>query len=184
MKIRIIAAAVMAVIVISAFAGCSETLNPTGDPTAPETKIEELTFDKVDFASLSVDPDALIEALNGKLTFDDKALFPLDDEIAASLYKVSGLCEDMSVVGSTGATAECIAFFVAADEAGAKTVEGKLTDYCAEMSRVYSGYNAVEADKLTKAFIIQNGKYVLMCVSPDSAAAEKEYKDYIVSLAK
>ena len=179
MKVRIIAAAVIAVIAIAAFAGCTDPVNPTGTKTA-----EAGGFDSLDFASLNIDPDAVVNSLNGKLTFDDKALFPLDDEIASSLYKISGMCEDVAAVGSTGATAECIVFAKCADESGAKAAVSNLKGYAADMSKVYAGYNAAEADKLTKAFIMQNGKYVIMIVSPDSAAAESAYKDCIVSLAK
>ena len=179
MKVKNIAAVLLAVVFIFVFSGCTGT-NPssTSNPTTAELK-----FENVDFSAVNINADDLVSHMNGKLKFDDK-LYAMDGDIAETLYKVTGLCEKISVVGSTGSTAECIVFIVSSNESDAQTAAGKLRTYCSDMSRVYESYNVVEAEKLSKAFIMQNGKYTVMCVSPDSSAAESVYKEYVVSLVK
>ena len=50
------------------------------------------------------------------------------------------------------------------------------------MADIYAPYNQPESVKLTKALLAQDGVYVVFCVSPDTAAAEKAYHDYVLSV--
>ena len=180
MKVKGIAAVALALVFMLAFSGCVNHVGPTATKTSTAAGAK---FENIDFDTLDIDGDALVSHMNEKLKFDDK-LYPMNTDIAEALFKVTGLLERLSVVGSTGSTAECIVFLKAANNGDAEAAAGKLRTYCADMSRVYSSYNVVESEKLSNAFIMKNGKYVIMCVSPDSKLSESVYKEYVLSVAK
>lgn len=159
-------------------AGCVGD-GPKTEPTATQDKQR---FEDIDFSSLELDMQAVVGSMNSKLRFDD-TLYPMSADAATSIYKLDGLAEKFEVIGSTGSTAECIGIFKAKDADGAAKIADNIKSYCDTMSGVYASYNVAEADKLASAFIMKNGPYVALCVSPDPAAAKTVYMDCIMSVA-
>ncbi|MGM9653385.1 MAG: DUF4358 domain-containing protein [Eubacteriales bacterium] len=139
-------------------------------------------FSSVDMMQLSLDAPALAQYMLDHVSFDD-ALVGIDGDIAAKLYNVSGLYESISAYGSTGATAEAILVLRCTGAEAAAAAAAKVEKYRAEMAEVYADYNVPESGKLTKALLACDGKYVVFCVSPDTAAAETAYHDFVVSAA-
>ena len=51
------------------------------------------------------------------------------------------------------------------------------------MADVYADYNLPESLKLKEALLSADGRYVVFCVSPDTAAAENAYHAFVVQAA-
>ncbi len=71
-----------------------------------------------------------------------------------------------------GATAEEITVFTAKDAAAATTVLETAKQYIAAQEAIYRKYNAKEADRLNAAIVVRKGKYVVVVVCDDYAAAK------------
>lgn len=139
-------------------------------------------FSAVDMTALTLEPDALAEHLLTVLTFDD-SLVVIDGEIASRLYNVAGLYEAIAAYGSTGATAEAVLVLRCADAESAAAAAAKIGKYRSEMADVYADYNLPESLKLKEALLSADGRYVVFCVSPDTAAAENAYHAFVVQAA-
>ena len=124
-------------------------------------------------------PNVTLSMLNA-LTFDDKPEL-IDSDIAGLVYNVDGLYTEISAYGSTGATAEAVIFLSCENAEHAKQVYDVLEQYRKEMTDIYSRYNAAESEKLAAALLRQDGKYVIFCVSPDTAAATEAYYTAVVN---
>lgn len=141
-----------------------------------------LSFSSVDMTALTVDSETLAQCLLDTLSFDD-TLVLIEDDIAARLFNVSGLYEDISAYGSTGATAEAVLVLRCPDAEAAAAAAAKVGKYRTEMAEIYADYNVPESLKLKEALLSADGRYVVFCVSPDTAAAENAYHAFIVQAA-
>lgn len=175
LHISLIAALIAALMVLPA---CEQSPAPASeDTTAPAAD-----FSAVDMTTADISVSALAEHMLKNVTFDDPNMAPLDGEIAQMLYNITGLCESAAAYGSTGATAEAILAVKCADAEKAAAAAEKIDTYRKEMAGIYASYNEPESVKLTRAMLCTDGVYVVFCVSPDSAAAEKIHHDYIASV--
>ena len=77
------------------------------------------------------------------------------------------------VYRGSGATAEEIDCFEASDEDAAKEIYDVLKTYLEDQKKRYADYAPGEMDKLEKAVVVQNGKYVFMSISDDDAKAKE-----------
>lgn len=151
--------------------GCSQELTP------------EEAFGKLDMTKATISVSDLAATLADSLTFDDKPQ-PIETEIALILYNIDGMCEEIASYGSTGATAEAVLAVRCENAEKAKTVYDSLSTYRTEMADIYSRYNETESHKLSQSLLRCDGKYVVFCVSPDTAAAETVYRDFVLANAK
>ena len=102
------------------------------------------------------------------------AMTQTDVEIVNDLYSVSlPASDELIAYMSTGATAEELVLLCAADEEEAKTFESAAAKRVEEQKESYRDYIPAEVATLDSAIIRREGKYVLVCVAHDAAAAEE-----------
>lgn len=107
-------------------------------------------------------------------------LSPITAETAAGLYSIdASKLSEAQVYCSTGATAEEIALFKAADEAAAKEIKAACETRIASQKESYESYVPEEVPKLEKAIVRMSGVYVVYVTAADPAAAESILDGYI-----
>ena len=138
-------------------AGCGTTVGGNGDSK------EALNINVTDMAN---------ELKNG-LTFED-SLSELVTYYGIDADKV----KNSVVVVSTGATAEEIAVFEAADQSSADAVKSACEDRKAKQTTSYADYKPSETSRLDKAIIKEDGNYVVYCVTDDTDKANEIIDKY------
>ncbi len=116
----------------------------------------------------SFDINEMAEKLAAEGVFEDK-IEKVDSELVSYFYGVQNVSAVMYT--GSGATAEEIAVFECADEDEAIEVRDLGASRLAAQADVYSKYDAEEVARLSEAVLWQNGKYVAVVVSADSAKA-------------
>ncbi len=116
----------------------------------------------------SFDINEMAEKLAAEGVFEDK-IEKVDSELVSYFYGVQNVSAVMYT--GSGATAEEIAVFECADEDEAIEVRDLGAARLAAQADVYSKYDAEEVARLSEAVLWQNGKYVAVVVSADSAKA-------------
>jgi hypothetical protein len=125
----------------------------------------------VDFNELSAD---LLESG----AFSD-LLCPLTADIAASLYGIEpGDFQDFTLYCSTGATAEEIALFKAADESAALRIKEAAEKRIQNQILSYESYVPAEVPKLENAVVRQEGVFVFYVTSNDSEKVDGIINSY------
>ena len=122
--------------------------------------------------TLNVEECAVI--LREKIAFQD-TLAAIDDEMIAAIYRIAP--EDVveqQVYVSTGATAEEIAVFEAADAEAAQRIETAVWQRVADQKTSFADYLPAELPKLEDPFIFVKGRYVVFCVSDHNEEVKKE----------
>ena len=162
MSKRIISMIMCAVMAFSAAAltGCGD------DSSSAESTAKSASADK------SVDVSAVADKLFNDIEYKDQLVELAEDMVEA----VTGISKDRfktaKVYRGSGATAEEIDCFEAVDEDAAKEIYDSLSDYIEKQKDRYADYAPAELDKLGKAVIVQNGRYVFLSVSDDDAKAK------------
>ena len=142
--------------------GCGTTVGGNGDSK------EALNINVTDMAN---------ELKNG-LTFED-SLSELDTNVALTYYGIDAdKVKNSVVVVSTGATAEEIAVFEAADQSSADAVKSACEDRKAKQTTSYADYKPSETSRLDKAIIKEDGNYVVYCVTDDTDKANEIIDKY------
>lgn len=96
----------------------------------------------------------------------------VDADLVCPLYGVDQtLVSECTAYLSTGATAEEVVLFVAADDSAAQTIETACEKRVADQIAAYKDYGPGEVAKLEDAVIRVRGTTVLVVVADDSAAA-------------
>lgn len=123
--------------------------------------------------NIVIDVNALANDLKSSIKFVD-TLAEQDEDAFSSVYTVNAadITAKKVYIGS-GATAEEIAVFEGKDEAAAKRIKTAVDTHIAENLESYKDYAPKEVKKLSEPVIVQKGKYVILCVSDDNAAARK-----------
>ena len=120
---------------------------------------------------VTLDPSEVAAALKNGVQYDDE-LFQLSDDQFSVLYELPDSVKGAAYCGS-GATAEEVAVFDAGDENSAKALLSEMQDRLKSRSASYASYMPDEVSKIDSAVLKQAGQYIILCVSPDNAAAEK-----------
>lgn len=117
------------------------------------------------------------EIVDGNVFKD--TLAPIDSSYSEMLMKIT-TDEYVSAViyMGSGATAERLAVFEAADSTAAEALKEKCTTHITEQTAAYADYMPEEVDKLNNAFVKTNGKYVILCVAQDYEVAKKMIGTY------
>lgn len=123
---------------------------------------------------VTIDVNKMADALYGGITFKDTLSEPMDDAAFQSIYDV----DEADIVAkkvyvSSLATAEEIAVFEAKDTDAAARVRKAVDTRIENQKENYADYNPVEQKKLSDPVIVEKGRYVILCVSDDNAAARK-----------
>ena len=118
-----------------------------------------------------VDISALTSQIVGEVSFDD-SLSEIDDDMISMLYSIDGYTDAVLYKGS-GATAEEVAFFKMETTDDAKEALEEAQAHIQSQIESYESYIPEEVSRLEDAIVRQDGCYVSVVVSGDSAAAEK-----------
>ena len=118
-----------------------------------------------------VDIDALAQEIVEGVSFDD-SLAEIDDSMISMLYSIDGYTDAVLYKGS-GATAEEVAIFQMETTDDAKTALEEAQAHIQSQIDSYESYIPEEVSRLEDAIVRQDGCYVSVVVSADSAAAEK-----------
>lgn len=103
----------------------------------------------------------------------------LEDASAYAEYMFGELPEGTEVklfTAVSGALADCAIMFKVTDVANIAAVRTALDEYLSSRTREAELYSPEEATKLGKAVIVENGNYLIACVTDDTAAAESILK--------
>ena len=99
----------------------------------------------------------------------------VSDEMAATLYQISEQdAIKQKVYVSSGATAEEIAVFEAADADAAQRIEKAVLQRVAGQQASFKDYLPAELPKLNDPFIMVLDKYVVLCISDDNEKVKTE----------
>ena len=161
-KTSVIAVILAAALMLSLMlVGCDDGGEPVETGSAAQTTEVKVTV---------VDVDAAAQAILGKIKFDD-TLAKIDSEAVKYRY---GFENDITaaVYAGSGATAEEVAVFDAGSDAAAEELEKTAAKYIEDQIVSYQSYVPAEVSRLEKAIIKREGKYVIICVTADTAAAE------------
>lgn len=118
-----------------------------------------------------VDISALASQIVGEVSFDD-SLSEIDDDMISMLYSIDGYTDAVLYKGS-GATAEEVAIFKMETKDDAKAALEEAQAHIQSQIESYESYIPEEVSRLEDAIVRQDGCYVSVVVSGDSAAAEK-----------
>lgn len=143
-------------------AGCGTTVGGNGDSGE----------------ALNVNVKDMAAELKDGLTFED-TLSELDTNVALTYYGIDAdSVKDSAVIVSTGATAEEIAVFEAADSEAADKVKTACEDRKEKQTTSYADYKPSETGRLDKAIIKEDGRYVVYCVTDDTDKANEIIDKY------
>lgn len=125
----------------------------------------------------NVDPVQLADDLKASLTFKDE-MTEASDTVWNRLYNLS---EEDLVAGkvylSTGATAEEVAVFKAADKAAAGRIYQAAQERVDSQKAAFEDYMPDEMAKLEKPLLVQKGDIVVLCIADDTSPASDKIKD-------
>ncbi len=154
MKRRLAAGLAALAIMVMALAGCQE-------------------------AQVQLDAAQAADAILSAVSFEDE-MTAVDADMRDTLYGTSASdIANAKVYVSTGATAEEIAVFEAVDEAAAGRI-AEAVDKRLEQQRLdYEDYAPAEMPKLNDPALVKEGKYILLCVSNDKAAAMQKINELL-----
>ena len=121
---------------------------------------------------------------------------PISHETATSLRTVSavsythldvykrqrqqyGVDDSVSVIALTGSSAKAdeVALFEAKDETAAGEIVNLLKNHIEKQKNDYASYAPNEVPKLDNAVLLQNGKYVALCITSDYKTAESTIQE-------
>jgi hypothetical protein len=128
-----------------------------------------------------LDMRGLANALIDGIAFDDQMEEASDDAFYA-LYAVDPSDEsvaDFVLYTSTGATAEEVSVIEARDAESAPAVMELARARVASQKFEFENYAPEEMPKLNDPVLVRSGKYVVLCLSNDNAAAETIVGDFI-----
>ncbi len=126
----------------------------------------------------TIDIHAMANELQNGLTFED-SLSELETDVALSYYGISReTVKDSVVILSTGATAEEIAIFEAANKDYLKVIELACNTRKEKQTVSYAEYKPEETGRLDHTIIKTSGNYVIYCVTDDTDKAEAIIDQY------
>ena len=123
-------------------------------------------------------PAALAEALADNTEMYSTEIYPLDESLLAQTFGVTAAYTAAYGYATAGDAADEIAVFVAADEAGAKTILTQLQTHQTDFSALYATYAADQCPRIEGALLQRVGTVVVWCISNDTAKAETIVKNY------
>jgi hypothetical protein len=132
-------------------------------------------------ADASLDTRRLAEALLDGVAFVDR-MEEASDSAFYALYAIDPADEtvtDFVFCTSTGATAEEVAVIEARDEESAQAVLDFARARISAQKDEFENYAPEEMAKLNDPVLVRAGRYIILCLSNDNAAAEAIIEDFI-----
>jgi hypothetical protein len=132
-------------------------------------------------AEITLDMRGLAKTLIGGVAFEDQMEEATADAFRA-LYALDSSDEsvkDFVLYASTGATAEEVTVIEARDAASAPDVMERVRARIASQKTEFENYAPAEMAKLDDPVLVSHGKYIVLCLSNDNAAAEAIIEDFI-----
>lgn len=121
--------------------------------------------------SATVDTSALAKSLTSEITYEND-LNEIDADTIENYIAVEEGVEG-SMYMSSGSTAEEVAVFTAPDSETAKKMESNVEAFLSDQKASFKDYIPEEAARIDEAVLVQDGNYVVLCVSGDSDNAQK-----------
>lgn len=119
------------------------------------------------------DISTVSDKLLNEITYKDQLTELNEDKIEGVTGVSKDLFKSAKVYRGSGATAEEIDCFEAVDEDAAKQIESALESYVEDLKARFKDYAPGEMDKLEKAVLVRDGKYVFLSISDDDAKAKE-----------
>lgn len=123
----------------------------------------------------TVDTDALVQSLLNDVSYTQE-LTQLTEEQVENYITMEDEVEVVMYMGS-GSTAEEFAVFTAKDADTALTMKANVEMFLDDQAASFEAYIPEEAKRVEDAVVVQNGNYVVFCVSDDAAKAESVIKE-------
>ena len=124
----------------------------------------------------SVEPQALAEAINDNVTFDD--YLSVIDSDGAEKYFYLNPNDYTELVAYVGTDATCDEFIIVKTN-DVQTIRTKLEEHIGLLRDLYETYRPDETAKLDTAFIETYKDAVVMIISPSPEQAQSTFKSYI-----
>ena len=118
-----------------------------------------------------IDIGALADSIMNSVVFDDQ-LVPISESVMKTAYNF-GEYTNMIVYTGSGATAEEVILIECADAAAADKIYMSVDTYYKNKKFYFKDYNPEEMYKLDDPIFTRIGKYVIYCVSPDTAEVQR-----------
>ncbi|WP_312695309.1 DUF4358 domain-containing protein [Caproiciproducens sp.] len=130
-------------------------------------------------APKSLNTEEVAKKLMSSVQFSDQ-MSKLESKTALKLYGLDeNIVPESQVYESTGATAEEVAVFEAKDETSAAKVKEAAQKRIEDQKAGFTDYQPQEMGKLKSPVLVQNGKYVILCVSNDNSGAQKVIDSFL-----
>ena len=117
-----------------------------------------------------IDINALADSIMTSVTFDDQ-LVQISEATMKTAYNF-GEYTNMVVSTGSGATAEEVILIECADAAAADKIYMSVDTYYKNKKFYFKDYNPEETYKLDDPIFVRIGKYVIYCVSPNTAEVQ------------
>lgn len=122
---------------------------------------------------IQADAAALADELKSSLTFQDE-MTAAEDTVRDTLYAIDAAdVKAGKLYISSGATAEEIAVFEAADKEAADRLYKAAQERVENQKTAFEDYVPAEMTKLGNPVLVKKGSFVVLCVADDAAAAKK-----------
>lgn len=121
----------------------------------------------------TVDVNSLAKSLASDVAYGEP-LTELDSDAVERAFHVDP--EDVAAVDAyigSGATVDEVSVWEGKDDAAAQKIEETLQQRVDQRKEDYADYKPEEVPKLDNAVLVRSGKYVVLCVTDDAAAAQK-----------
>lgn len=124
-------------------------------------------------AGAPMDVGKTADAMAKSVKFSDQ-MSAVDLKTAEKLFGLdAGTVVAAKAYESTGATAEEVAAFEAKDETAEKQVAAAVKKRVENQKAAFQGYQPKEMTKLQSPLIVENGKYVFLCIADDTSPARQ-----------
>ncbi|MBR6873120.1 MAG: DUF4358 domain-containing protein [Ruminococcus sp.] len=162
--IAVIAALTVCVTGLASCGGSDSSSAADGGAAVAESTAPDKTYDVIAVADSLKSGVKWVDSLN-ELESDmvEKVI-----GVKAALYTKGKV-----YIGSGGTTAEEIACFEATDNAAAGEIVTALNARVEAQKKAFENYQPAEMTKLGAPVIVQNGKYVFMCISDENDKAKE-----------
>lgn len=124
-----------------------------------------------DQKNFEIDPAKLVSDVLENVSFASE-MQELDRDSLAVTYTIEEGVEVTAYLAG-GALSDEMIVFSAPDEAVANQTLAHAKEHIAERSELFAAYAPAEVVKLEKAYVIQKGRYVIVCVTEDIDRAKE-----------
>lgn len=127
---------------------------------------------------ISLDVDQMAQEISQSEYFSED-FFKVESNIISQMYGLE--TEDVKIVGytSSGGLADELTIFEATNEEDAKAIYDLAKEHVADSKEGYQSYKPDEVYKLEHAILIEQGKYVIVCVNGSYDEVETLIKAYL-----